>query len=233
MQRVAENAIDHLVAPTSSHIGPQGLTPAIRKIARVVELPNRGQFLALSSRIPHPHRGVSIGVAEREIFRHPFDEPQREPLERGPGRVIGLAACDVVLKGVNELVAKHMVGICQRSRHRQRDAPFDTLCHTACTLTDALNHVGLLEVGTRGVQHNRLRLCELVGEHLAESRAPSLGEPCDVRRRFAFFGIKINIEVIGLEHFELKRFVLDFIATEISGLRECGHRRRGGQYNED
>jgi hypothetical protein len=113
---------DRAVAPAPGDVRPHRLAVPVREVARGVEVLDRRQLVALH-RFAHPHRGVGIDGPEREVLRHAFDEPQRE-LVQGRLGIAAAHAADVVLEGVDQLVAEHVIGLGQRAREREHHAPF-------------------------------------------------------------------------------------------------------------
>ena len=76
-----------------------------------------------------------------------------------------VGAGDVVLEGVNELVAQHVVGGLERARHRQDDAALIGFGDAAGAFADfPFDRVGLTEVGAARVEDQRLPPPELVRE---------------------------------------------------------------------
>ena len=138
---------------------------------------------------------------------------------------------DVVLECMNELVAQHMVSFGKRSGQRQHDAPLQSFGDTAGAFADhAADDVGLLEVGVRGVEDERLARAHLVLEDAREARVPALGHAADARGVLALFFVEIDVEVLGLEHLELEFLVLDLVAPEILRLGgRCGRQEQAGR----
>ena len=91
------------------------------------------------------------------------------------GRGVGPRG-DVELERVHQLVADHVIGVGERTAHRQDDAAPDRFGDAAGAFADlARDGVGLLEVGMRRVEHERLAAAQLVAEHLLQARVPALG----------------------------------------------------------
>ena len=155
---------DHLIAPSPADIRPQRLTPPVRKVLRVVQILDRRQLL-LSRGIANPQRGVRVHGPDRQVLGHPLDEPQRQTIGAGPsGRVIR-SRRHVELKRMHELVADHVVRVGERTGERQHDASLQWLGHAARAFANlAADDVGLLEVGMRSVQDERLPAAQLVLE---------------------------------------------------------------------
>ena len=179
-----EHGADDLVAPPAADVGPERLAPAIREVFRVVEvLDLRKRFLP--RRVAQPHRRVRVDRTNREVLGHPLDEPERQPVGAGfPWRAVGPRG-DVELERVHQLVADHVVGVGERSAHRQHDPPADRFGDAARALADlSLDGVGLFEVRMRRVEHQRLAAAQLVSEHLLKggrASAPPSARRC---RRF-------------------------------------------------
>ena len=117
---------------------------------------------------------------------------------------------------MDELMAKHVIGLGQRAGERQHDAALQPLGDAACSLANrAADHVGLLEIRVRRIENERLTGLHLVLEDARQARIPALGHSADACGAFALVFIEINIEVIGLQHFELEIFVLDLVPSEV------------------
>ena len=126
---------------------------------------------------------------------------------------------DVVLKGMDELVSQDMVCFCERGCQREDDSAFYPFRHTARSLADgSADDVRLLEVGMRGIEHQRLSALDVVVEHLRETRVPTLGQPADACSRPTFFVVEVDVKVFSLQQFEFELFVLNFVAAEVLGL---------------
>ena len=84
----------------------------------------------------------------------------------------------IELERVNELVADHMVRIRNRTGKGQNDPPSGCLCDSTDTFPElALNDVGLLEIGVRGVEDQRLATAKLMVEDPGQARVPPFGQP--------------------------------------------------------
>ena len=177
-----------VVAVAAGDVGPERLSPAIGEVTAVVEILDGGQavdapLLVLAillverpGGVAQPHRGVRIDWPQREVLGHALDEPQRDL--RGAvlaRRRVGVRR-HVELEGVDELVAEDVIGVGERSAERQHDAAAQRLGDAAGALAElALNRVGLLEVGMRRVEHQRLASAQFVPEDPAEANAPAFG----------------------------------------------------------
>ena len=125
------------IAPTPRDVGQQRLAVAVGEEARVQEVPIGRERVLHGA--PHPHRGQRSAGAEGEILGHAFDEPERE----GGGtrhRAVGVGAAaprDVVLEGVHQLVAEHMVEVVKGAADRQDDPAAEGLGDAAGAFADA------------------------------------------------------------------------------------------------
>ena len=78
----------------------------------------------------------------------------------------------IVLECVDQLVADHVIGFGHGRRQRQHDAALRHLRDAAGAFAErAFDDVGLLEVGMRGVQHQRLHGGKLRAPRTCDSRA--------------------------------------------------------------
>src|SRR5437867_584611 len=77
--------------------------------------------------VAQPHRGVRIDRSELQIFRHPFDEPQRQASGADLAWISTRRRGDVELERVDELVADDVIRVGQRTGERQHDAAPDRL----------------------------------------------------------------------------------------------------------
>ncbi len=133
---------------------------------------------------------------------------------------------DVELERMHELVADHMVGVAERTAHRQHDATPHRLGDAAGSFAElTLDCVGLLEIGMRGIQDERLPAAERVGEYPLEPRVPPFGHTRGDVDPVTLARVEVDVEVLGLEDLEIELLVLDFVAPEIL-LRASGCRRQ-------
>ena len=89
--------------------------------------------------VAHPHRGVGVDGAHRQVLGHAFHEPQRVAHDRryaGADDAAALA-CDVELERVHQLVTQYVVGLGERAREWEHDTALEDLGHTAGALADA------------------------------------------------------------------------------------------------
>ena len=85
LARDLQDVADDVVAEAAADVGPEGLAVAVGEVARVAELRDLGQLLPLG-RVAHPHRGVGIDGADRQVLRHALDEPQGQAQRAGQSR---------------------------------------------------------------------------------------------------------------------------------------------------
>ena len=99
-------------------------------------------------RVAQFHRGIGIDAAERHVLGHPFDEPQRQTRQRGIVHRVAVGfAADVELKGMDQLVADHVIGIGDRSGERQHDAAANWFGDAASAFAQFFgDDVGLFEI---------------------------------------------------------------------------------------
>ncbi len=135
----------------SGHIRQQRVPIPVGEVARVVELPERGQavFGRVLDGSPHPHRRRRVDRTQRHILGHALDEPQGQG---GGGRETAELAerpsGDVVLEGVGQLVADHVIEVAEGAANGKHDPPPKRLGDTAGSLAEvAADGVGLLEFG--------------------------------------------------------------------------------------
>src|SRR6266550_5943759 len=72
----AQQRADDVVTVRAAQIGPERLAPPVREILVTLEVPEPGELTA-AHRVAHPHRRIGIDGAERHVFGHAFDEPER------------------------------------------------------------------------------------------------------------------------------------------------------------
>ena len=210
---VLEDAADRLVAPPPGYVGPERVSVAIGEIARVTEAADARQA-AVARRVAHPHRGVRVVRAQREVFGHAFDEPERQA-----ERAAVPASEHVELERVDQLVTENVVRLRERTGRGQHDAALQDLGDAARRLAQlAVDRVGLLEVRMPRVQDDRLPALELVVEEDAQPRVPALGETRDDPRRGLLRRIEVDVEVIRPQDLELERLVAHLVAAEVLGL---------------
>ena len=75
--------------------------------------------------------------------------------------------------------------------------------------------VGLLKMRMRGVKNERLPATQLVLQQPRQSRVPALSHSRREPDRGFFFGVVIDVEVLGGEDLEIKTLVLDLVPAEI------------------
>jgi hypothetical protein len=111
------------VAVLCADESPEGVAPAVGKVAGVIEIADVRQLLP-HRRVAHPHRGLRVHAAERQVLRHSLGEPQRElqDVRRGGHRLAGIGAGEIELERVYELVTEHVIGLGEGAGHRQHDA---------------------------------------------------------------------------------------------------------------
>src|SRR5204862_1449999 len=80
-----------------------------------------------------------------------------------------------------------------------------------------VDHIGLLEVGLRCVQDDRLAALELVVEDPRQPRVCALGHARGVERAAPFVTVVIDVKVLGLDRLEVERPVLDLVLPEVLG----------------
>jgi hypothetical protein len=162
---------------------------------------------------------MRIHRPDRQVFGHALDEPQRQRQgARRAGAHVGVG--DVVLEGVHQLVAEHVIGGLDWARGRQDDPPLERLRHAARPLADAAHDgVRLPEVRRAGVEDQRLAPAQLVVEDLREAGVPAFGHPGGHMGRLFLLRIEIDVEVLRLQYLEIKVPVLHLVAAEIAALR--------------
>jgi hypothetical protein len=128
-------------------------------------------------RIAHPHRGLRIIGADREVLGHALHEPQRHAK-----RAVG-SSRDVELERVHDLVPEHVVGVGKAGRKRQHDAPLACIGETPGALLDQPGvDIRLLEAAVRPIEHDGLTSGEGMVEHDRQPRVPPLRHPPGNRR---------------------------------------------------
>ena len=210
---------DHIVAESLGEIHPQRLPVSIGEEGGIVELIETRQRILLD-RIAQPHRRIRIDLADGEIFRHPFHEPERQRRHRPAGPLQ-----DVSLERVDQLVPEHVIGFAEAGGKRQHDASFLVLRDAADAVAQvAGDDVGLRELGVARVEHDRLTLGEGVVEDLRQAGVPALRQAAGLHHGVVLGGVVIDVEVRGLENLKIEILVAHFVSPE--RLRMAGRHRR-------
>jgi hypothetical protein len=102
----------------------------------------------------------------------------------------------------------------------------DTLSSFSRSL--ASQRVGLLKVGVRGIEDDRLPLPELVVQNLGEACIPALGHAGSIHRRHPLLLVVVDVEMLGLDDLEIERAVLDLVPPEVLS----GHQTRREQQEQ-
>src|SRR3954447_21255936 len=95
--------------------GQECLAVSVREVAWIFQLVERRQGVstAIRERPSHPHRRLRGIRPDGHVLGHSFYKPQRKlccPWQR-PGTGRAAMPCDVVLEGVSQLVANHVVEV--------------------------------------------------------------------------------------------------------------------------
>ena len=156
--------------------------------------------MALERGVTQPHGRFGIDRAARQIFRHPFHEPERgvdahQRLHAGAGAA---AAVHVVLELVHHLVLQDMLELGVRAGEGQHGAVLEELRDAAQSFAGRVDDVRLLEVGLRGVQDDRLAARELVVEDAGQAGIRAFGHARRVERATPLIRIVVDVEVFGL-----------------------------------
>src|SRR5262245_7044355 len=119
---------------------------------------------------------------------------------------------------MHQLVTDYMIRVGDRTAEWQDDATPQWLGDAARAFAKiALNGVGLLEVGVRGVQHQRLTASKLMGEQFLETCVPALGQPrCEIDPVLPGW-IVVDVEVFGFQNTKIEFLVLDLVLPEVLG----------------
>ena len=111
---------------------------------------------------------------------------------------------------------------------RQDDAALQELGDAAGAYTESLgSDVRLLEVGVRGVEHQRDARVDLMVQHAAEPRVGALGHQRGVVHRGFGPLVVVDVEVLGPEDAPAEVLVLDLVLTEELGVRGTREERQG------
>ncbi len=172
---------------------------------------------------------MRVDRPDRQVLRHPLDEPQRRDQRRrhtGHEHAASRAG-HVELERVHQLVAQHVVGLGQRAGEGEHHPTLEDLGDAAGALPELPGQgVGLPEVGAAGVEDQCLAVREIVVEQPRQPRVPPLGHEGGVLDRQLLLGVVVDVEVLGLEHFELEVLVLHLVPAEVLRVRRIGHRRQ-------
>ncbi len=147
-QGAAVDLDDRVVPVRPSDVGPQRLPEAVGEVLRLSgHLLDRGQLVAPDG-VPDPHRGEGVVTTHRQVLGHALDQPEGQrvqPLEPAAPPRLG----DVVLEGVHQLVAQHVVGVPVRSGQGHDHPVLQGLGNAARTLADR-RPTGCWSAGSRG-----------------------------------------------------------------------------------
>ena len=182
--RGSEDLADHVVAVLAADVRPDGLSPPIGEELGRCRGRRSPAALPCASR-----RAATWPCADRRARSRDIRPALRRTraaalrCRRSRRRPAASPRRNVVLECMYELVAEHMVGFGERAGQRQHDPPLQSFGDAARALANhAADHVGLLEVGVRGVEDERLASLHLVLEDAREPRVPALGHAADARR---------------------------------------------------
>ena len=126
----------------------------------------------------------------------------------------------------------HVIGIRKRAAQGQHNASTERFGDAAGSFAElAAYRIGLLEVGMRTVEYERLAAPQSMLEDALEARVPSFGHTRGDANPFTFLGVVVDIEVLGLQDLKIEFPVLNLVAAEVLGRRGRGrhHRARGGE----
>ena len=189
--------------------------------------------------VPHPHRRVRIDGPDGQVLGHALDEPERDAQTAlvAPGRIGVALGHQVVLEGVDELVADDMIGLRERGAIGQDDPALEGLRDAAGPFAEELvDDRGLLELGAAPVEDQGLAALELVVEHPGEARIPALGHERGQLDRLLVLEIEVDVVVPRLHDLEVEALVLDLVPAVILGLerrRESGGGKRAEAQDGD
>ena len=222
LERAAVQLGYGLIAIGAADVGPERLAEAVREEASFPGHLFEGRHVVAQQGIPQPHARKGVFAADREVFGHPLHHPQRQ-LGHAAQPASAPRLGDVVLEGVHQLVAEHVVGVVIGARQRHDDAILQRLGHTAGALADeAREGVGLLEIGMVGVQDDRLGPLELVLEGASQPLVPALGHAGGVLDGDCSLVVVVDVEVGGLHDPEIEGVVLHLVPPEVLSFDRCG-----------
>ena len=226
------------IAVAAPDVGPDRLPVAVGEIfVGVLEILDRGQLL-LVQEIPHPHGGQGVHRTDGKVLGRTFDHPHGGAFQAAPLSSALLAVFlpgaggDVVLKGMDELVADDVIGVLERRPEGQDDAALARFGDAARAFAHHLAEDGrLLELGMAGVHDERLLAPQVVVEQAGVAFVPPLGHLAGDLDGLFLFGIVIDVEMLGLEHPVIEFLPLDLVPAEIlaEGGRQADARPRRGQ----
>src|SRR5687767_2022650 len=109
-----------------------------------------------------------------------------------------------------------MIGLLQRASDRHHDATFETFGDPTRPLANlAADYISLSEIRTRCIQDERLPAGQLMSRILESRAYHRSAQTSGVVGGVALVGIKVDVEVLALQHFPGECVVVDFVPAEL------------------
>lgn len=154
-----------------------------------------------------------------EVLGHALNHPQGDVLNGSQAQVLRLGD-DVVLKGMYQFVAKHVVGFLLREGQREHHAPFEAFGDAAhAHIYLAHDGRGLLKVGVVGVHNHRVAPLERFGKHPAVVEIPFLAIGRHLVQQDAVGEVMVYLEMGRLIQLVIELLVDGLVGAEV--LRVC------------
>jgi hypothetical protein len=193
---------------------PQRVTITVREVPGVLEFLDGGEP-ARAHGVAHPHRGLVGRIGDGVVLRHPLDEPERHRRDR---RMAGPR--EVVLEGVNELVADHVIRLAQAHAEGERHPVALPLRDASDAVAERVgDDVGLDEVAVARVEDERLAPLQLMTEKRREPRIPALGEHPRLPSRLLLGRVVVDVEMRRFENPEIELPVAYLVLAEVLCVR--------------
>ena len=219
--RGAEVGRDDIIALQPGHERPKGLAVTVGEVLAGVELLKRW-YVVVEHRVAHPHSRKGVYGADAEVFRQAFHHPKGDVAQVLQFRP--LAAEDhIVLEGVDQLVAEHVVRLLVGMCYGQHHPVLEGFGYPARSGADGpLDGVRLLKIRVVGVDDHRVLEIDRIPQHQLVDAVPFFRVIQEILQPFGIINVGVELKVRAFVHLEVKVVVMGLIAAEAAGL--CRHK---------